>query len=44
MRTYEITDGYGNVFLKTDRDEIIDYLESLEVEDEVMISVIGDTE
>lgn len=40
MKTYEITDGYGNVFLKTDRDEIIDYLESLEVEDEVMITVI----
>ena len=44
MKTYEITDGYGNVFLKTDRDEIIDYLESLEVEDEVMITVIGDAE
>ena len=40
MKTYEITDGYGNVFLKTDRDEIIDYLESLEVEDEVMITVV----
>ena len=44
MKTYEITDGYGNVFIKTDRDEIIDYLESLEVEDEVMITVIGDAE
>lgn len=40
MKTYEITDGYGNVFLKTDREEIVDFLESLDVEDEIMISVV----
>ena len=44
MKTYEITDGYGNVFLKTDREEIVDFLESLDVEDEIMISVVDMTE
>ena len=40
MKTYEITDGYGNVFLKTDREEIVDFLESLNIDDEVMIAVV----
>lgn len=35
MKTYEITDGYGNVFLKTDREEVVDFLESLGIDDEI---------